>query len=826
MNDQLPSGVNIVEDLNAFIQNAAAVNNSKETLQSDKDSAFQLPVDQQQDYNYYNPAATATDNIVNNNDDYQISEQHANAFEMPDFNAEEEEEVIEEESGAVQPLFGQNNSSSPVLPETNFYVDKTGDPSLKTHSVNNYSNQNYGNETDSASLYPGQNSNQYSSYPNNLNPNAYPVGAVYPGAEANPPADFNASHYQHHPPPPNINNNQMQGYVNHQPNKKNANNQQHHHHHHQHGGGPPHHHMQGKSGIKNNNFLEKKNNNNNPNNNNRALSLSNSGAGGNKMLDDRRKPYPVYPPNTRLFIGNLAVEATSKEEIFNIFSAYGEVAEVALKTSYGFVQFANLESCTLAMEKEQGRLIGSQHWDLKYSKEKSVPHGRQGGAGNDKGKEKNRDRDRRDYDDRKDRRRSRSPRRTNDRKRSRSRDKKRDYDDRRDRRRSSSPRRRSRERRGSNSRYDDRYDDHHSSRGDRSLQGTRIFDLSDSKVLENFNNQMLKSLHHDSNGNKVQEELPLPRKPPNQVSDAQIICFSVDKPYVWEVEQVLKKNNFNFDTIFLSQRFNPKSIVKQRFVEGVKSIFYLDRQGQRGSTVDLQIFHLDKTITDYPGILIENAVKTLSNEREVQRNVHQQQMLQQQLQIPLQHQIQPQIQQNANLNLTTLLQNSGVDLNSLLSALQNQQQQQNLMAQRQPVNPVAAAPLPQNSNQLLQSLLSSTANNPYNAGVTPAPLPRQQQVQATNVNGSLSPTVSNMLNRLKDFEGFKPAVTTFQQQPAAPVFTPNVYATPYPTSTLPQQLPYGRLPQTSVPLPMYSQQQTSNVNNDSIMNLLQSLQKK
>jgi RNA recognition motif-containing protein len=64
-------------------------------------------------------------------------------------------------------------------------------------------------------------------------------------------------------------------------------------------------------------------------------------------------------PNCRIFIGNLASEKTSKEEIARIFGKYGQIVEEpVLRKSFGFVQYNNPQSAIAAINGENGRLIG------------------------------------------------------------------------------------------------------------------------------------------------------------------------------------------------------------------------------------------------------------------------------------------------------------------------------------------------------------------------------------------------------------------------------------------------------------------------------------
>jgi RNA recognition motif-containing protein len=74
-----------------------------------------------------------------------------------------------------------------------------------------------------------------------------------------------------------------------------------------------------------------------------------------------------YPPNSRIFIGNLPSEKTSKAELQQIFSKYGKVEDVILRRSFGFIQFDSTEAAMRAIQGEQGRIIGG----LKTGK---IPH--------------------------------------------------------------------------------------------------------------------------------------------------------------------------------------------------------------------------------------------------------------------------------------------------------------------------------------------------------------------------------------------------------------------------------------------------------------------
>ena len=52
-----------------------------------------------------------------------------------------------------------------------------------------------------------------------------------------------------------------------------------------------------------------------------------------------------FPDKLRLFIGNLPANTISKQDLFRIFSQYGDIIQIAIKAGYGFTQFRTAESC-------------------------------------------------------------------------------------------------------------------------------------------------------------------------------------------------------------------------------------------------------------------------------------------------------------------------------------------------------------------------------------------------------------------------------------------------------------------------------------------------
>ena len=55
-----------------------------------------------------------------------------------------------------------------------------------------------------------------------------------------------------------------------------------------------------------------------------------------------------------LALGNLFTEKVTKRDIFYVFHKYGRVAQISMKSAYGFVQYHDSNACTRALTTEQG----------------------------------------------------------------------------------------------------------------------------------------------------------------------------------------------------------------------------------------------------------------------------------------------------------------------------------------------------------------------------------------------------------------------------------------------------------------------------------------
>jgi RNA recognition motif-containing protein len=63
----------------------------------------------------------------------------------------------------------------------------------------------------------------------------------------------------------------------------------------------------------------------------------------------------------RIFVGNLASEKASPEQLRNLFAKYGEIVDIVIRKSFGFIQFDNPQAAKDAIEFENGRLFAGLH---------------------------------------------------------------------------------------------------------------------------------------------------------------------------------------------------------------------------------------------------------------------------------------------------------------------------------------------------------------------------------------------------------------------------------------------------------------------------------
>ena len=65
------------------------------------------------------------------------------------------------------------------------------------------------------------------------------------------------------------------------------------------------------------------------------------------------KYFNIMVRHTDSFSGNLFTEQVTKRDIFYVFHKYGRLAQISMKSAYGFVQYHDVHSCMRALQSEQ-----------------------------------------------------------------------------------------------------------------------------------------------------------------------------------------------------------------------------------------------------------------------------------------------------------------------------------------------------------------------------------------------------------------------------------------------------------------------------------------
>ncbi|KAI9209572.1 uncharacterized protein BJ171DRAFT_484450 [Polychytrium aggregatum] len=309
----------------------------------------------------------------------------------------------------------------------------------------------------------------------------------------------------------------------------------------------------------------------------------------------------TLPYGCRMFIGNLASEHTSKSELALIFAEYGNIIEISIKDSFGFIQFDNPESCRAAMAGANGRIVGGLSLDLKLSK--------------DKGRRRPPSPLRHHRSDRPEP----APRRPD---RERPRDnrpgRERDPHDYPERDRHAGPRGRV-YREDSDSELDDRL---RYERRDKSPRGGAGRPRRRSASPPRWGSGPRRDLKYDRDVRiSLPSEFPLPRRYGPDVPDCQVIVLDeIDRNFIWQLEGLIKNARFKVDTLFLSPKLPLRGVIYQMKAEGVRSVILLERQHERNGLFSMQLFHDNGSFTSHEQIDGPTAVRILQDDRNARQH--------------------------------------------------------------------------------------------------------------------------------------------------------------------------------------------------------------
>ncbi|KAK3290681.1 uncharacterized protein B0H64DRAFT_378478 [Chaetomium fimeti] len=265
-----------------------------------------------------------------------------------------------------------------------------------------------------------------------------------------------------------------------------------------------------------------------------------------------------FPEGSRIFIGNLSSERVSKREVFDVFHRFGRLAQISLKSAYGFVQYHTIAEGNAAMQGAQGIELGGRKIHLEVSRAQKKKDDRdrspdrrapRGAHGNERFESGDRGWKRDDY------RPGRSP----------------------------SPRRN--DPRGSRDGHypRDRGFDGHQRRRSRSPARFNRYGGDDPYRRRS------PSPHRraPSDGDRFD----LPRRFGADVPDVQILLLQeVSREFVGWVQGAFHNKGLKTDVMYLNPRFPRETVLQRQVVEGVYAIVDLDYGAQTKGKIPIQVF--------------------------------------------------------------------------------------------------------------------------------------------------------------------------------------------------------------------------------------------
>ncbi|CAJ0753430.1 18972_t:CDS:2 [Entrophospora sp. SA101] len=313
-----------------------------------------------------------------------------------------------------------------------------------------------------------------------------------------------------------------------------------------------------------NSQIENENNNSNNNDNKAPFSL--------RKLTDAE--FQALPSGSRLFLGNLSTHSTSKKELYDVFSPYGEVFQISIKNSFGFIQYDNPERLEISHGKPRhhspNQDIGTKpNFGRRHEKRWNQKSGNKNNWHNIK----------REY----------SPVRGHN----------------------------------TQTRSDRHYNKEDNERGNyhdqRTNNRSKPYRIPNRDYLERKQSRDNRPQSQD----RTNDEFPLPRRQGNEVPECQIIALEeIDRNYLWQVEHAFKEANITVHTLHLSRKLQIQAVVRQMIVEGVRAVIFLERNLAINGRVNMQIFEHQRSqdnvkYDEYNNIKLGEAVGLLLRARDL-----------------------------------------------------------------------------------------------------------------------------------------------------------------------------------------------------------------
>ncbi|CAK7272848.1 nuclear polyadenylated RNA-binding protein 3 [Sporothrix epigloea] len=96
--------------------------------------------------------------------------------------------------------------------------------------------------------------------------------------------------------------------------------------------------------------------------------------------------WDAFPEGSRMFVGNLSQERVSKRDVFEQFHRYGRLAQISIKSAYGFVQYHSASEASAALKNLEGAEVRGRKIHLEVSRppKKEKDNGRDNERGSDR----------------------------------------------------------------------------------------------------------------------------------------------------------------------------------------------------------------------------------------------------------------------------------------------------------------------------------------------------------------------------------------------------------------------------------------------------------
>ncbi|KAL1899240.1 nuclear polyadenylated RNA-binding protein 3 [Sporothrix stenoceras] len=302
--------------------------------------------------------------------------------------------------------------------------------------------------------------------------------------------------------------------------------------------------------------------------------------------------WEAFPEGSRMFVGNLSQERVSKRDVFEHFHRYGRLAQIAIKSAYGFVQYHSAAEASAAMRELEGVEIKGRKIHLEISKLPQITKGRERESGL-VGRENDRARGGKD----------RSPERAKNRG-GRDRDGDR-YDG-----RGQDNSRRSRDdhyagspnghgmsphhghgRSDSYGRGRGGRDDYSRRSRDRSRSPSRHGSHGDGRGYRSRRSPSPYGRNRDSSGHGNADALKT--RYGSDVPDVQLlVAQGLDREFIKWVQVPFHERGLKTDVILLTPHTPPRdSIIQVHVLEGVTAVVDLDTRSQANGTIPVQVFN-------------------------------------------------------------------------------------------------------------------------------------------------------------------------------------------------------------------------------------------